>query len=209
VKKDDGSYELKPWQKRHQAPALAPGNSRHLAPYKASAEHQAALGLPEDLIDDWQPVAIAKLGELTKKYRGLRTYMDSCINCGACTDKCHYFLGTGDPNNMPVARQNLMRRVYRRNFTVAGKLFPRLVGAVDLDREGLEEWYTYFNQCSQCRRCAVFCPMGIDTAEVSMAAREIMATVGVGQKYSNEVIGKVHKIGNNLGLPAPALARRT
>ncbi len=38
-----------------------------------------------------------------------------------------------------------------------------------------------------------------------MAAREIMDTVGVGQKYCNEIIGKVYKIGNNLGLPEPAL----
>jgi Fe-S oxidoreductase len=52
----------------------------------------------------------------------------------------------------------------------------------------------------------VFCPYGIDTAEISMAARDIMDTVGLGQKYSNEIIGKVHKLGNNLGLPEPALA---
>jgi Fe-S oxidoreductase len=38
-----------------------------------------------------------------------------------------------------------------------------------------------------------------------MAAREILDSIGYGQKYSNEIIGKVHKIGNNLGLPGPAL----
>jgi Fe-S oxidoreductase len=38
-----------------------------------------------------------------------------------------------------------------------------------------------------------------------MAAREILDCVGKGQKYCNEIIGKVYKIGNNLGLPAPAL----
>ena len=38
-----------------------------------------------------------------------------------------------------------------------------------------------------------------------MAARDIMARIGIGQKYSNEIIGKVYKIGNNLGLPEPAL----
>ena len=38
-----------------------------------------------------------------------------------------------------------------------------------------------------------------------MAGREIMDTIGLGQKYSNEIIGKVHKLGNNLGLPEPAL----
>ena len=39
-----------------------------------------------------------------------------------------------------------------------------------------------------------------------MAAREIMDSVGKGQKYCNEIISKVHKIGNNLGLPQAALA---
>ena len=38
-----------------------------------------------------------------------------------------------------------------------------------------------------------------------MAAREIMDSVGLGQKYANEIIGKVHRIGNNLGIPGPAL----
>ncbi|MCK5545728.1 MAG: (Fe-S)-binding protein, partial [Rhodospirillaceae bacterium] len=135
----------------------------------------------------------------------LRVYLDSCVKCGACTDKCHYFLGTGDPKNMPVARQDLLRSVYRRHFTTAGKLFPKLVGAKEMDKEMLDDWYKYFHQCSQCRRCAVFCPYGIDTAEISMAARDIMDHIGVGTKYSNEILAKVHVIGNNLGLPGPAL----
>jgi Fe-S oxidoreductase len=128
------------------------------------------------------------------------------VKCGACTDKCHYYLGTTDPKNMPVARQDLFRKVYRRYYTFAGKHFPKLVGAVDLTKEVLDDWYSYFHQCSQCRRCSVYCPYGIDTAEISMAAREVMDSVGVGQKYCNEIIGKVYKIGNNLGLPQPALA---
>jgi Fe-S oxidoreductase len=33
-----------------------------------------------------------------------------------------------------------------------------------------------------------------------------MDHIGKGQKYCNEILGKVHKIGNNLGLPEPALA---
>ena len=37
-----------------------------------------------------------------------------------------------------------------------------------------------------------------------MAAREIMDSVGKGQKYCNEIIGKVQKFGNNLGLQEKA-----
>ena len=187
-------------------PLVAVGATAHLKPYVASPAIQANIGFPGELTDGWEGRAIAKMGELLSKYRSLRVYMDACVHCGACSDKCHYFLGTGDPKNMPVARQDLMRAVYRRYFTFAGKHFPKLVGAVDMSKEVLDGWWSYFNQCSECRRCSVFCPYGIDTAEVTMAAREIMDSVGLGQKYANEIIGKVHRIGNNLGIPGPALA---
>ena len=187
-------------------PKLENSATAHLSPFKSKAEFQSSLGYPGELVDNWQEKAIDKMGDLLTKYRSLRVYLDSCIQCGACTDKCHYYQGTKDPKNMPVGRQNLMRSVYRRYFTLPGKYFPKLVGAKDLTKEVLEDWYSYYHQCSQCRRCAVFCPIGIDTAEISMAAREVMDSIGVGQKYCNEIISKVHKIGNNLGLPEPALA---
>ena len=174
-------------------------------PYVAAAAHNESVGFPGTLVDGWEQKAVAKMGELLGKYRSLRVYMDACVHCGACTDKCHYFIGTGDPKNMPVARQDLMRSVYRRYYTLPGKLFPKLVGARDMTKDVLDDWFRYYNQCSECRRCSVFCPYGIDTAEVTMAAKEIMHSVGLGHKYVNEIIGKVHKIGNNLGLPGPAL----
>jgi Fe-S oxidoreductase len=186
--------------------ALAPGAMAASKPYVATDKMQQALGFPGELADGWEGRALERMGELLGKYRSLRVFLDACVHCGACADKCHYFIGTQDPLNMPVARQELMRSVYRRYFTLPGRLFPKLVGARDLTKDVLDQWYTYFNQCSECRRCSVFCPYGIDTAEVTMAAREIMDVAGLGQKYTNEIIGKVHRIGNNLGLPGPALA---
>jgi Fe-S oxidoreductase len=187
-------------------PHIHEGVMAHSKPFVAKEEFQEQLGFPGELVDNWEQVAVEKMGELTGKYRSLAVFLDSCVKCGACTDKCHYYLGTSDPKNMPVARQDLYRKVYRRYYTFAGKHFPKLVGATDLTREVLDDWYSYFHQCSQCRRCSVYCPYGIDTAEISMAAREVMDSIGVGQKYCNEIIGKVYKIGNNLGLPQPALA---
>ncbi len=189
-----------------EIPAVVSGTMAHSKPYVAKPEFQAPLNFPGELPEDWHDKAIEAMGDLLGKYRSLQVYLDSCVKCGACTDKCHYYLGTSDPKNMPVGRQDLLRKVYRRHFTFAGKYFPKLVGAEDLTREVLDDWYSYFHQCSQCRRCSVFCPYGIDTAEISMAAREIMDRIGVGQKYCNEIIGKVYKIGNNLGLPEAALA---
>nr|AFI78601.1 sulfur oxidation protein DsrK [uncultured bacterium ws643C1] len=187
-------------------PHIQEGTMAHSKPFVAKEQFQEPLGFPGELVDNWQEVAYDKMEELTGKYRSLAVFLDSCVKCGACTDKCHYYLGTSDPKNMPVARQDLFRKVYRRRFTFAGKYFPKLVGAVDLTEDVLNDWYSYFHQCSQCRRCSVYCPYGIDTAEISMAAREVMDEIGVGQKYCNEIIAKVYKIGNNLGLPQPALA---
>ncbi|RMF41473.1 MAG: (Fe-S)-binding protein [Alphaproteobacteria bacterium] len=188
-----------------EIPDLKCGAMEGLKPFTAAPEHQAKLGFPGELVENWKEVALAKMAELARKNRAFQVYLDTCVKCGACTDKCHYFLGTGDPKNMPVARQDLLRSIYRRYFTFAGKHFPWLVGARDLTEDVLQEWYSYYHQCSECRRCSVFCPYGIDTAEITMAAREILDSVGIGQKYANEIIGKVKDIGNNLGLNPKAL----
>jgi len=199
------NFETPEYREYPIIPELQEGVMSESAPFIAKPNHQEDLGFPGELVDNWEKVAIDKMGDLLSRYRGFQVYLDSCVKCGACTDKCHYFLGTSDPKNMPVGRQDLLRSVYRRYFTFAGKYFPKLVGARDMNKEVLDEWYSYFHQCSQCRRCSVYCPYGIDTAEISMAAREILDAVGVGQKYCNEIIGKVFKIGNNLGLPERAL----
>jgi len=188
-----------------EVPKLREGVMSHVKSFQAAKPIQEFLGYPGELADDWKERALGKMGDLLGKYRSLKVFLDACVHCGACTDKCHYYLGTSDPKNMPVARQELMRQVYRRYFTVAGKVFPGLVGARELTRETLDDWYNYYYQCSECRRCSVFCPYGIDTAEITMAGREILDHVGIGQKYTNEILGKVIKIGNNLGLPGPAL----
>ena len=188
-----------------EIPAIKKDSMAGNGPFKASAEVQSELGFPGEKVENWQQLAIDKMAETKSKYRSVQVFLDACVKCGACTDKCHYYLGTADPKNMPVARQDLFRSVYRRHFTFAGKYFPKLVGAKELDEAMLDDWYNYFHQCSQCRRCAVFCPYGIDTAEISMAAREVMNVIGVGQKYPNQILGKINKIGNNLGMPEPAL----
>jgi len=186
-------------------PVIKEGAMEGTAPFGSRPEFDNQMGYPGELPENWKEKVLDKMSDLLSRYRSLQVFMDSCIKCGACTDKCHYFIGTQDPKNMPVARQDLLRKVYRRYFTFAGKYFPKLVGAVDLTEEVLDDWFSYFHQCSECRRCAVFCPMGIDTAEVTMAAREILSHAGKSSKYSNEIITKVYKIGNNLGLPGKAL----
>ena len=187
-----------------KAPPLNPGASSGVRSHRARKDLLTPLSLPADLPPDWQKVALRKFEELLGQQRSLQLSLDLCVRCGACADKCQFFLGTGDPNNMPVARAELLRKVYRRHFTASGKLTGRFAAAEELTEEVLEQWYTYFYQCSECRRCAVFCPFGIDTAEITAAAREVMASVGIATKYVTEVVKKANEIGNNMGIPEAA-----
>ncbi len=198
-------FEIPSLEDALDTPPVREGASAHLKIHPAPPQMMEKLGYPPALVEGWQKKAVEKLGELKDKYQSVKLFMEVCVKCGSCADKCHYFLGTGDPNNMPVARQELMRKVYRKNFTVGGALFGGLAGAQDMDEGVLKEWTTYFYQCSQCRRCSVFCPFGIDTAEITMAAREVLDSIGAGHKYVMEVVGKVRDTGNNLGIPKPAL----
>ena len=158
--------------------------------------------LPDEQMVD---VALKRLDQLRKERKSLQLYLDICVRCGACVKQCHYFLGTGDPKNTPVGRAELLRKVYRAHFTISGKLFGPLVGAQKLTPEILkDEWYKYFYQCSECRRCSVFCPYGIDQAEITMAGREVLNSVGLATRYITKVISQVYKHGNNLGIPEKA-----
>ena len=159
---------------------------------------------PEDddwkLPENWKEIIIDGLGERLEKFRSLKIFMDCCVRCGACADKCHFFLGTGDPKNMPVLRAELLRSVYRNDFTLAGKILGKMAGAREMTVGVLKEWFMYSYQCTECRRCSVFCPYGIDTAEVTMMLRELLHLVGIGINWILEPASNSNRTGNHMGL---------
>ena len=179
--------------------------------YGAVKDKLEYLGLPypkqwqptdEDwkLPENWQDIIHEGFKNLLKKYRSLRIFMDVCVRCGACADKCHYFIGSGDPKNMPVLRAELLRSFYRKDFTAVGKILGAIGGGRKLTFEVLKEWFYYFYQCTECRRCSVFCPYGIDTAEITMMARELMNLVGINIDWICTPAANCFRTGNHLGI---------
>jgi len=152
------------------------------------------------LPENWQKIILDGMAERLKKYRSFKIFMDICVRCGACADKCHYFLGTGDPKNMPVLRAELLRSIYRRHFTLIGKILGKLAGGRKLTYDVLKEWWYYFFQCSECRRCSVFCPYGIDTAEITMIVRELLNLLGLNIEWIAGPVANCYMKGNHLGL---------
>jgi len=169
-------------------------------PKRATADLFLKLGVVPVPDGEKAAAAIGHLDEFRTKVRSFVMAMESCVKCGACAENCHTYLGTRDPNNIPAGRADLIRKVYKRHFTVQGKLFPGLVGAQDLDLETIEKWYSYYYQCSECRRCAHVCPFGIDTAEVTMIGRQILFWLGIGPQLHTATSGAILKTGNHMGL---------
>lgn len=149
---------------------------------------------------NWKEIIFNGMRERLDRFRTFRIFMDICVRCGACADKCHFFLGSGDPKNMPVLRAELLRSVYRRDFTVAGKIMGKMIGARELNEQVLREWFYYFYQCTECRRCSVFCPYGIDTAEITMMGRELLNLLGLSIEWINTPLANCFRTGNHLGV---------
>jgi Fe-S oxidoreductase len=158
--------------------------------------------LEEDwkLPDNWQQIIFEGFRERLEKFRSFKVYMDICVRCGACADKCHFFIGTGDPKNMPVLRAELLRSVYRNDFTKAGKILGRLGGARPMTLDVLKEWWYYLFQCTECRRCSVFCPYGIDTAEITIMGRELLNLLGLNIDWIATPVSNCYRTGNHLGI---------
>ncbi|MHC4780202.1 MAG: sulfate reduction electron transfer complex DsrMKJOP subunit DsrK, partial [Planctomycetota bacterium] len=157
------------------------------------------------LQEDWKKIILEGMAERLKKYRSFKLFMDTCVRCGACADKCHFYIGGGDPKNMPVLRAELLRSVYRKDFTALGKILGKLAGARELTTDVIKEWFYYFYQCTECRRCSVFCPYGIDTAEITMMGRELLGLLGLYINWSIEPVANCYKFGNHLAIPPHGL----
>ncbi|MGB7266383.1 MAG: (Fe-S)-binding protein [Terracidiphilus sp.] len=179
--------------------------------YSAAPKNLTYLGLPNPrawqpldsdwkLPPDWKRIILDGMKERLRKYRSFRLFMDICVRCGACADKCHFYLGSADPKNMPVMRAELMRSVYRRYFTLTGRIFGGLAGGRELTEDVIKEWFYYFYQCTECRRCAVFCPYGIDTAEITMMGRELLNLLGCNTNWVLEPAANCFRTGNHLGI---------
>jgi Fe-S oxidoreductase len=187
--------------------AFQPGSFLYPAKPKNLESLRLANGHPWSPLDEdwklpegWQDIVLHGLRERLEESRTLRLMMDICVRCGACAEKCPFYIGSGDPKNMPVLRAELLRSIYRKYFTVSGRMLGELAGARELTPEVIKEWFKYFFQCTECRRCAVFCPYGIDTAEITMLARDLLLRLGISANWIMEPIANCYRTGNHLGI---------
>ena len=138
-----------------------------------------------------------------KLNRQIAGSLAACVHCGNCTDSCHYVIANpGDPTYAPAYKADRIRRIFKRHFDWTGSVLPWWVkaGSVFTDQELEELKDIAFGKCTNCRRCSLNCPMGVDFAVVNRMARGLLVSVGVMPAGVAVVSKDQWEIGNQMGV---------
>lgn len=143
---------------------------------------QAIHQLPEvaqpPQLTDAQRVERAKSVMRAKTDRGLALDLEACVNCGYCSEACHFYQGTQDPKYSPSRKLDLLRRVHARETSAFAPLKRLFVPDITVD--DLKEWQELvYDSCTECGRCSMICPMGVNTARGVNVMREALFEAGL------------------------------
>jgi Fe-S oxidoreductase/CheY-like chemotaxis protein len=144
---------------------------------------------------------IERLGQ--KLNRQITGSMVACVHCGLCTDSCHYVLANpGDPTYAPAYKADQIRKLFKRHYDWTGRVFPWWVKArsvyTDEELETLKD--IVFGRCTNCRRCSLNCPMGVDLATFNRMARGLLVSVGIMPEGVAVVSKDQWETGNQMGV---------
>ena len=132
----------------------------------------------------------------------LLTYLNSCVHCGLCGTSCQYYITEQKAKNIPASKVDLVASIYRRYHTFAGKTFPKLTGARELNDKTAEEMIdSLFGSCTMCGRCVSHCSIGIDIPFVVRTGRMMLQQMGLVPKSIQSTVDAALNSGNNMAIP--------
>jgi Fe-S oxidoreductase len=123
--------------------------------------------------------------------RALQLALTICAHCGQCATACQVSLASTTARTNPARRAELLR--------------DALSGRRPLDRQTLGEWVRDFHECTGCRRCAVFCPLGLDNSVLTRKARAILGELGLTPCRIAATQEASDRTGNNEGASEAAI----
>ena len=138
-----------------------------------------------------------------KMTRQIVTSLVGCVHCGMCTESCHYVLANpDDPTFAPAHKADQIRKLFKRHLDWTGRIFPWWVHAESVHTdEQLEELKDIaFGKCTNCRRCTINCPMGVDFATANRTLRGLLVHAGVMPEGVAVVSKDQWELGNQMGV---------
>jgi Fe-S oxidoreductase len=102
----------------------------------------------------------------------LKAYVDTCIHCGLCSEACHYYLShEKDPHFSPVGK---VKQTIWEMLRKKGRVSPEFIKKAAVIAH---------TECNLCKRCAMYCPFGIDIAYLLSIVRRIIHRLGATPLY--------------------------
>lgn len=100
-----------------------------------------------------------------------------CVKCNTCAEACHVYVGSGRKEiYRPNFRSEVLRRIHKRYFTKTGKIFKSLIGAdIEVTYTAIRRLLELAYRCTLCRRCTIFCPVGIDNGLIARELRKLFS----------------------------------
>ncbi len=136
----------------------------------------------------------------------IATFFSSCVHCGLCAEACLFYTETGDPKYTPIHKLEPLKRFWRQEYTLLGKVMSMLgVGHSITDKE-LEEWSELvYDSCTLCGRCSMVCPVGNDVAYMVRKIREGMAVAGHAPEGLRGAVTRSVTLGSPMGVKLETL----
>lgn len=136
----------------------------------------------------------------------IASYFNSCVHCGLCAEACLFYTETGDPKYTPIHKLEPLRRVYRQEYTLLGRLGKMLGLCKPVTDAELEEWKPLvYDSCTMCGRCSLVCPVGNDLVYMVRKLREGMAISGHAPDGLVGASTRAVEIGSPMGVRLPAV----
>ena len=133
-------------------------------------------------------------------------FFSSCVHCGLCAEACLFYTETGDPKRTPINKTEPLRRIWKSEFTLIGRVGKMLGLTKKVDDKFLEEWQELvYDSCTMCGRCSMVCPVGNDITMMIRKTREGMAAAGQAPVGLIGATTRSVTIGSPMGVKWPAL----
>ncbi len=133
-------------------------------------------------------------------------FFSSCTHCGMCAEACLFYTETGDPARIPINKAEPLRRIWKAEYTLLGRVGKMFGLTAKVDDALLTEWETLvYDSCTLCGRCSMVCPVGNDIALLIRKTREGMAAAGHAPEGLIGATKRAVTIGSPMGVKLPAL----